>query len=62
MAVRQPDALHRHASLLDGADDAVHVAARVDHHGLLAGIVPQQGAVLLERRDRNDRPAQCPHQ
>jgi hypothetical protein len=54
-AVGQEDALDRDAGLSERVADAVKVAARIDHHAALYLVVPQQRAVLLERRDRNDR-------
>ena len=57
MAVRQPDLLDRDAGLLDRLQDLGNVPARVDHHGLLGRLVPDDGAVLLEQRDRHDHRA-----
>ena len=54
MAVGQPDLLDRDAGLLDRRQDLRHVAAGVDHDGLLGRLVPDDGAVLLEQRHRND--------
>ena len=54
MAVGQPDLLDGDAGLLDRLEDLRHVAAGVDHHGLLAGLVPDDGAVLLEQRHGDD--------
>ena len=61
MAVGQPDALNRHAGLLDRPHDPIHVAAGIHHDRLLAGIIPQHRAVLLERRDRDDGSLQRAH-
>jgi len=55
VAVSEEDLLHRHAGFGDGRLDAVEVAAGVHHRAALAGLVPDQGAVLLERRDGDDR-------
>jgi hypothetical protein len=54
VAMRQQDLLHRHAGLLDAGLDSIEVAAGIDHNAVLARLVPQQRAVLLERRDGND--------
>ena len=48
MAMGQPDLLDRDAGLLDRCLNFGDVAAGVDHHGFLAGLVPDQGAILLE--------------
>ena len=54
MAMGEQDALHRHPGLADRRLDAVGIAAGVDHHALLRLVVPDEGAVLLEGRDRDD--------
>ena len=54
VAVGEQDLLDRHADLGDRRLDAVEVAARVDHRALLGLLVPEQRAVLLERRDGHD--------
>src|SRR6187549_126037 len=54
MPMRQPDLLDRDAGLFDRSLDLVDVPAGVDHHGLLRGLVPDDGAVLFEQRHRND--------
>ncbi len=38
----------------DGVADAFEIAARIDHGAHLGPVGPQQGAILLERRDRDD--------
>src|ERR1700730_3030237 len=54
MAMRQPDLFDGDAGLLDRGLDLGDVAAGVDHHGLFGRLVPDNGAVLLEQRYRND--------
>src|SRR3954470_1679601 len=54
MAVSEPDLLHGDAGLLDGVQDLRHVAAGIDHHGLLGRLVPDDGAILLEQRHGDD--------
>jgi hypothetical protein len=55
MAMRQPDALDADAGLLDRGEDTVDLAARIHHHPLHGAFVPENGAVLLERRHGDDR-------
>ena len=54
VAVREQNFLDREADLLDGGVDAIEIAAGIDHRTPHSFLVPQQRAVLLERRDRND--------
>src|SRR5882757_1196340 len=54
MAMRQPDLFDGDAGLLDRGLDLVDVAAGVDHYGLFGRLVPDDGAILLEQRHRND--------
>ena len=54
VAMREQDLLGRHARLLDAGLDALEIAAGIDHGAPLGRLVPQQRAVLLERRDGND--------
>ena len=54
MAMGQPDLFDRDIGLLDRRLDLRHVAAGIDHHGLLGGLAPQQRAVLLEQGHRDD--------
>src|SRR5437763_1824659 len=54
MAVREPDLFNRDPGLFDRGFDPRHVAAGVDHDGLLGRLVPEDGAVLLEQRHGND--------
>jgi hypothetical protein len=61
MAVGEQDLLHCHARLGDRVGDAIEVAARIDDGGPLRRLAPQEGAVLLERRDRDDDGAQVVH-
>ena len=54
MTMGEEDLLDRHALLRGCGLEPVEIAARIDKgapHGLRA---PKQGAVLLERRDRDD--------
>jgi hypothetical protein len=55
--VREQNALDGDAGLVDRRQDAVDVTARIDDQRLLRGVVPQDGAVLLEWCDRNDSAA-----
>jgi hypothetical protein len=59
VAMRQHDAFHGDAGLLDGVEDAVDVPTGVDDHGNLGRLIPQDGAILLEWRHRNDGAAQA---
>src|SRR6185312_14200447 len=45
MAMGQPDLLDSDTGPLDRLEDLRHVAAGVDHHCLLARLVPEDGAV-----------------
>ena len=54
MPMRQQDAPHGDAGLLDGVEDALGVAAGIDDDALLRLVVPHQGAVLLEGRHGDD--------
>jgi hypothetical protein len=54
MAVGQPDLFHGDVGLLDRGLNFRNVAAGVDHDGLFGGFAPDQGAVLLEQRHRDD--------
>ena len=54
MAVGQQDFLDLHALLTDRRLDPVEVAAGIDDSADLGGFVPDQGAILLEGRDRDD--------
>ncbi len=57
VAMGQQDALHLQPVLHDRAQDPLDIATGVDHRGPKAVFVPQEGAILLERRDRYDRAA-----
>ncbi len=61
MAVRQQDLLRRHAQLGQRFLDPAHVAAGINHRAEAGFLVPQDGAVLLERRDRDDGDLQFGH-
>src|SRR6185312_4617406 len=54
VTVGQQDALDGDALLVDGGQNALHVAARVDNEGLARPFIPQNRAVLLERGDGDD--------
>jgi hypothetical protein len=49
--MREPDLLERDAELVDGCEQPVEIAAGVDDRGLLRGVAPHDGTVLLERGD-----------
>ena len=61
MAVGEPDALDGDAGLGDGGEDLIDVAAGIDDDRLLGGVVPQDGAVLLEWGDRYHGTSECAH-
>ena len=54
MAVGEPDRLRPNRELPGRVQDALDVAARVDHDSPHAGLIPQDGAVLLERGHGHD--------
>jgi len=54
MTVGQPDFFHRHIGLRDRGLNFRNVPAGVDHHGLFGGLAPDQCAVLLKQRHRDD--------
>ncbi len=54
MAVRDPDLLDRHVRLLDCSQDLRNVSTGIDNYSAARGVAPQQRAVLLEWRDRDD--------
>ena len=54
VAVGQEDLLDPDALLLDRLEDALDLAARVDHRPAPARLLPEQRAVLLEGRHRDD--------
>src|SRR6266446_6842436 len=54
VAVGQPDLLDPDIGLLDCRLNFRNVAAGVDHNGLPGGFAPDQGAVLLKQRHRDD--------
>jgi hypothetical protein len=49
----EPNLLEFQTPLLDLRQDQIQVAAWIDHGRLLSLIVPNQGAILLERCDRD---------
>jgi hypothetical protein len=57
VAVREQDLLDRDARLRDPLLDAVEVAAGIDDSAPLRRLAPNDGAVLLERRHRDDHGA-----
>src|SRR5581483_8361532 len=54
VAMGQPDLLDGDAGLGDSLANVGHIAAGIDHDRLPGRLTPQDGAVLLERRDRHD--------
>ncbi len=54
MAMGEEDLLHGHALFRDGRLNPVEVAAGIHDGADLGGVVPNQRAVLLEGRDRDD--------
>ncbi len=57
VAVSDPDLLQRQPARGDQGDDLIDLAAGIDHGGLPGPVAPDQGAVLLERRDGRDQGA-----
>ena len=57
----EQDALDGDAGLVDGGEDAVHVAAGIDNQSEFGRVIPQDGAVLLEGGDRDHRAAKVCH-
>jgi hypothetical protein len=54
MAMREENFFDRHAILRNGFADALKVAARIDDRTHLGLVGPQEGTILLKRRDGND--------
>lgn len=54
MTVRDEDFLQRHAGFRDARLELVQIAARIDQRGLHRLGAPDQRAVLLQRRNRQD--------
>ena len=54
MAMGEENALDPDAGFRDRLTDQVEIAAGIDHDPGFGGLVPDEGAVLLERRHRND--------
>ena len=54
MAMGQQDALDRHAQSLDGSQDPLHISAGIDDGRLAGRVTPEDRAILLEGRHRND--------
>jgi hypothetical protein len=61
MAVGEPDALDGDSGLGDGGEDTIDVAAGIDDDRLLAGVVPQDRAVLLEWCHWYHGTSECTH-
>ena len=58
MGVSDEDLFQLHAVLFDGAQDIVEIATWVDDGGFVGRCAPQDGAGLLQRRDRDDHASQ----
>ena len=54
MGVRDQDLLERDLQLLDLRQHPIEITARIDDRGPTRALAAQDGAVLLEGRDRND--------
>ena len=54
MRVRDQDLLERDLQLLDLRQHPIEITARIDDRGPTRALAAQDGAVLLEGRDRND--------
>ena len=54
VAMREPHLPQRKSEMVECAHQRVDIAARVHKHGVLGGRVPDQRAVLLQRRYRHD--------
>ena len=52
--VGEPDARQRQTELIERSHELVDLAARIDEYGMLGRRIPQQGAVLLQGRDRHE--------
>ena len=57
MAMRQQDLLDLDALRVDRGLDPIQITSGIDHSADLGGVVPNQGTILLERGDRDDRGA-----
>ena len=59
MSVREPDGTQVQPLLSDVLPQETAVAADIGQHGVVGGIVPQQGAVLAEGGDGEDSVLEC---
>ena len=59
MSVREPDGAQVQPLLLDVLPQEAAVAADIGQHGVVGGVVPQQGAVLAEGGDGEDSVLEC---
>ena len=60
MRVGEENLLERHLALVGFGEHALDLASRVDHRAPPAVLVPDERAILLERRDGNDERAHQP--
>ena len=61
MAMRDPDLRDFELVVADRSEDAVDIAAGIDHHALPGHGVEQDGAILLEWGDRHDDGVELSH-
>ncbi len=61
MSMGQPDFLEGDAVFSDDLKDDVHIAAGINDNTLFGILIEEDGAVLLERRDRNNARLQLSH-
>ncbi|MOA01408.1 hypothetical protein D3C78_1208160 [compost metagenome] len=61
MPVRQPDFLQRDAVFSHDLKNDVHIPAGINDDALLGVLIEQDGAILLEWRDRNNARLQLSH-
>jgi hypothetical protein len=62
MAMGEQNAVDRDPERRDPLQDPVNIAARVDHHAAPGLAVAEDGAVLLDRRDLDDRGGEFRHE
>ena len=55
VAVRQQNFLDGNSRFFDSAFDAIEIPARIDDGADLRRVIPNQRAILLERRHADDR-------
>jgi len=61
MAVRKQDTLDADTEPIDRSEDTAGFSAGINNEALFGRIIPQDGAVLLEWRDRDDGATELMH-